>query len=281
MVEQRLRGTLHYDQAINTLFEDCVRVIEENVANDKYLATVEPLNVRLVRTGTDFTRLADRCKTTASRLEFLRRPAIDQYLTEGRQGANAVAGLKARLQPQLDFDSNKTPDLLRAENPALYDKVRNLGEGRVRRMEYNVDPDHEWTKFMINHDAVVGAGPSGTTSFTLGLVEKACEGESFGTTQMAAYAVAMALFSFWQRKKRLLKYQSAVHTWNEVCAALDHHRGANEVQRTRDGFLQVSDTGKLDDENGCDLYAYPNSFNNLDGRPDYGAGGTTWADLMG
>lgn len=281
VVEQRLRGSLQYDQVIDTLFHDHVRVIKENVANDEYLATVEPLNGRLFMIGTEFTRSADRCNTTALRLAFLRSPAIDKYLTQGRQGASAVAGLQARLQPQLAADSNKTPDLLKGQYPELYKKVRQLGENNARRMEYNVDPDHEWTKFMINHDAVVGAGPSGTTSFTLGLVEQACVTSTTENQRMAAYSVAMALFSFWQRKKKLLKYQSTVHTWNEVCAALDHHRGANSNQRSRDRFLEVSDTGKLNDDAGCDLYRYPRSFNNVDGRPEYGAAGTTFADLFG
>ena len=101
---------------------------------------------------------------------------------------------------------------------------------------------------------------------------------------MAAYVVAMALFSFWQRKKKLLKYQASVHTWNEVCTALDHHRGANDGVRRRDGFLQVSDSGTSFDNYevpGHDLYAYPSSFNNIDGRPVYNAGVVSFADLLG
>ena len=269
-----------YAHNVKLVFDNYVELIAESLESDKLLVTVDESNKQFVDMGTQLSLLAKQCLTPELRLKFLQKASIETYLIRGRTGENAVAGLKARLQPQLDADSNKTPALLKAESEKLYEKVKSVGERDLNRMFHNVDPDHEWTKFMINHDAVVGAGPSGTTSFTLGLVEMACEGEGPGTTQMATYAIAMALFSFWQRKKKLLKYQSAVHTWNEVCAALDHHRGANGVIRTRDQFLQVSDTGKLDDDNGCNLYAYPISFNNRDGRPDYDTGGTTWDALF-
>ncbi len=270
-----------YAHNVKLVFDNYVKLIAESLESDKLLVTVNQSNKQFVDMGTQLRLLAGQCLTPELQLKFLQKASIETYLNRGRTGENAVAGLKARLQPQLDADRNKSPALLKAENPALYKIVKTEGEDRLKRMFHNVDPDHEWTKFMINHDAVVGAGPSGTTSFTLGLVEMACEGEGPRTTQMATYAIAMALFSFWQRKKKLLKYQSAVHTWNEVCAALDHHRGANEVQRTRDQFLQVSDTGKLDDDNGCNLYAYPISFNNRNGLPDYDTGGTTFDALFG
>lgn len=280
---RRLEGHPQFATAVGMVFEDVKRAIRENAEGDSYLATVEKGNIMLSSDGNRLSQKASSCETVAEQIDFLRKNegAIEIYLTKSRQGARQVAELQATLRPALDADRNKTPESLRAVNGKLYEKVRAAGEDRSKRMEYNVDPDHEWTKFMINHDAVVGAGPSGTTTFTLGLVELACAGGSATTKQMAAYAVAMALFSFWQRKKKLLKYQSTVHTWNEVCAALDHHRGANAAQRSRDRFLQVSDTGKLDDNAGCDLYAYPKSFNNVDGRPEYDAGGISFADLLG
>lgn len=278
-VLERLRRTPQYNDAVATLFQQIVGVIRENVENDDYLVTVAPQNLKILNEGRILSREAGACRTAEQQLAFIGKAAVDNYLTSPRQGAETVAELKGNLQQQLAADSNKTPDLLKGQYPELYKKVRQLGENNARRMEYNVDPDHEWTKFMINHDAVVGAGPSGTTSFTLGLVELACVTSTTENQRMAAYSVAMALFSFWQRKKKLLKYQSTVHTWNEVCAALDHHRGAN--YRVRDQFLEVSDTGKLNDDAGCDLYRYPRSFNNVDGRPEYGAAGTTFADLFG
>jgi len=275
----RLQGTLQYDTAVRSLFEEIKGIIRKNVEDDALVWDVTGQNRGVLNNGIALGRQADGCRTTEEQINFLREANFGAYLTSPREGAASVAGLKATLQPQLDADPNKTPESLKRQNEALYTEARRKGEKDARRLEYNVDPDHEWTKFMINHDAVVGAGPSGTTSFTLGLVEKVNEGSTSRDPLVTEYAVAMALFSFWQRKKKLLKYASTVHTWNEVCAALDHHRGTS--QRVMDGFLQVSDTGKEADNAGCNLYAYPTSFSDQNGLPVYPVSGITFAALWG
>lgn len=277
----RLRGNVRYASTVVLVLGQVKAAIREMINEDEFLATVAPENIALVNDGKTLDREVGRCKEIAEMVTFLEREDLKTYLGRKRTGATRAAALKSSLQVQLDADANKTPELLKGQNLALYNKVRAVGENASKRMEYNVDPDHEWTRFMINHDAVVGAGPSGTTSFTLGLVELACESQGDRVRYMSEYAVAMALFSFWQRKKKLLKYQSTVHTWNEVCTALDHHRGTDTWKRLRDGFLQVSATGMMNGDAGCNLYEYPSSFNNFDGRPVYNAGVVTFADLLG
>lgn len=277
----RLRGNVRYASTVVLVLGQVKAAIREMINEDEFLATVAPENIALVNDGKTLDREVGRCKEIAEMVTFLEREDLKTYLGKKRTGATRAAALKSSLQVQLDADANKTPELLKGQNLALYNKVRAVGENASKRMEYNVDPDHEWTRFMINHDAVVGAGPSGTTSFTLGLVELACESQGDRVRYMSEYAVAMALFSFWQRKKKLLKYQSTVHTWNEVCTALDHHRGTDTWKRLRDGFLQVSATGMMNGDAGCNLYEYPSSFNNFDGRPVYNAGVVTFADLLG
>ena len=276
-------GGMHYPRTVAKVFGDIKGTIRGMIDEDEYLATVAPRNIALANRGRQLVKDAGKCNGIEEMKTFLERPDLATYLGEARTGADRVAELKSDLQVQLDADANKTPELLKDRNLALYTKVRRLGEKNSDRSEYNVDPDHEWTSFMINHDAVVGAGPSGTTSITLGFVELACTNGNCKPEghRMAAYVVAMALFSFWQRKKKLLKYQASVHTWNEVCTALDHHRGTDTWKRLRDGFLQVSATGMMNGDAGCNLYEYPSSFNNFDGRPVYNAGVVSFADLLG
>jgi len=250
-----------------------------NVAHDRMVVAVTGQNQTVLDSGILLSTQAAACRTTGQQLRFLQTfldgAAANNYLMRPRQGAPIITGLKLQLQPQLDAEPDKTPHTLQQRNPALYDRVRRKGEDDAKRLEYNVDPDHQWTQFMINHNAVVGAGPSGTTSFTLGLVEKVLEGRRDHLT--TEYAVAMALFSFWQRKKKLLKYQSTVHTWNEVCAALDHHHGTD--RRVANGFLQVSDSGE-GDYAGSNIYAYPTSFDQV-GCPVYPESGITFEALWG
>lgn len=276
------RRDMRYETIIATQFANITLLIQENVLMDE---SIHALGVRggVLQDGRGLLRRAGTCDTSTQQLEFLQSPSVERYLTIDRKGKAEVDRVKEALRPQMEADGNKTPDALTTTKQSLYNHVRGIGEGKTKRLEHNVDPDHEWTMFMMNHDAVVGAGPSGTTTFTLGLVELACKhvDPSVTVAGRLEYAVAMALFSFWQRKKNLLKYQSSVHTWNEVCAALDHHRGANENRRARDGFLQVSDTGTLGDDAGCDLYAYPQSFSAVDGMPEYEKGVLTFADLLG
>jgi chaperonin cofactor prefoldin len=276
------RGRMDYPRTVAMVFGDIKGTIRGMIDEDEYLETIAPEAIRFVNTGKALYEAVGKCKELADMETFLESADLKTYLGKKRPKITTRLGaLKSILQAQLDADADKTPELLKDRKPALYTKVRRLGEKNSDRSEYNVDPDHEWTSFMISHDAVVGAGPSGTTSITLGFVALACKSEGGRVGYMSEYAVAMALFSFWQRKKKLLKYQASVHTWNEVCTALDHHRGTDTWKRLRDGFLQVSATGMMNGDAGCNLYEYPSSFNNFDGRPVYNAGVVSFADLLG
>jgi hypothetical protein len=201
--------------------------------------------------------------------------AIRVCLTTPRIGAAEALSLINGLADEMAADVNRVPVSLRERNAELFRMANKEGKDRYRRMDYNVDVDHQWTQFMISQSAVVGAGPSGTTSFALALTEQAAGGALAQTRALFEYAVAMALFSFWQRKKKALRMSAAVHTWNEVCAALDHHRGVNPNRRSRDGFLQVRATGADgagEADSGFHIYEYPAGFDERDGRPEYGLG---------
>lgn len=208
--------------------------------------------------------------------------AIRVCLTTPRIGAAEALSLINGLADEMAADVNRVPVSLRERNAQLFRMANKEGKDRNKRMDYNVDVDHQWTQFMISQSAVVGAGPSGTTSFALALTEQAAGGALAQTRALFEYAVAMALFSFWQRKKKALRMSAAVHTWNEVCAALDHHRGPNALRRSRDGFLQVRATGADGDgeaDSGFHIYEYPAGFDDRDGRPEYGRG-AGWEMLL-
>jgi len=188
------------------------------------------------------------------------------------------------LAREMAENVNKVPASLRARNEQLFLLANEKGNAkydRDLRMKYNVDVDHQWTQFMISQSAVVGAGPSGTTSFALALTERAAAAAGNYKRAMFEYAVAMALFSFWQRKKKALRMQAAVHTWNEVCAALDHHRAPTPLRRSRDKFLQVRATGR--DAEGADsgfhIYEYPEGFDDSRGLPRFSQ--ENWEMLLG
>jgi len=229
-------------------------------------------------------RAMQRGLSPASIPDLLRQheAAIRQVLTTPRIGAAEALSLINGLADEMAADVNTVPASLRERNARLYELAGTQGKKNYRRMEYNVDVDHQWTQFMISQNAVIGAGPSGTTSFTLALTERAAAGAFAGTRALYEYAVAMALFSFWQRKKKMLRMSASVHTWNEVCAALDHHRGPNATRRSRDGFLQVRATGADVDgeaDSGFHIYEYPAGFDEHDGRPEYDRG-ASWEMLM-
>jgi hypothetical protein len=82
-----------------------------------------------------------------------------------------------------------------------------------------------------------------------------------------SYSVAMALFAFWQRKKMILSLASAVHTWNEVVAALEPYQLPGTV------FMPpVAEDFSVDNPAAsagmhCKVYEYPDRFQETDGRP--------------
>lgn len=135
----------------------------------------------------------------------------------------------------------------------LVAKSRKAAEKSVKRGNYNVAVDHQWTRLMMQKSAVIGAGPSSTTAVTLGLVDHCIGGDE------TRFAVAASLFAFWQRKKHLLRGFSAVHTWNEVMTALDNYLWSGS------DFAPVRDSA-ASEEMQFKIFEYPDSFAQ-DGRP--------------
>ena len=147
---------------------------------------------------------------------------------------------------------------------AIDDKVAKTtaaAKGSVKRGNYNVAVDHQWTRLMMEKSAVIGAGPSSTTAVTLGLVDHCILGvvDDDRIADKTRLAVAASLFAFWQRKKNLLRGFSAVHTWNEVMTALDNYLW------TGSDFAPVLDSG-ASEEMQFKMFEYPDSFAE-DGRP--------------
>jgi hypothetical protein len=134
------------------------------------------------------------------------------------------------------------------------------GTGDSKRLLFNVDPSHQWTRFMMSHNAAIGAGPSSTTAVTLGLVSAVIAATQHAQhfEDKVSFAVAMALFAFWQRKKTLLRGSSAVHTWNEVVTALDLYlpRGSDFLM-PRDEDFAADNLGQAVQ---CTIYEYPDRF---------------------
>lgn len=140
---------------------------------------------------------------------------------------------------------------LAAQITELREKQLDRARGKYKRINYNVAVDHQWTRFMMEKNASIGAGPSSTTAVTLGLVKHWCPPGP--NIDKMYFAVAASLFAFWQRKKSLLRGFAAVHTWNEVMTALDNYLPRNS------GYLAPLDWS-ASVEMQCKVYEYPDSF---------------------
>jgi hypothetical protein len=147
-----------------------------------------------------------------------------------------------------------------AENLQAAVEATRQGTGNSKRLMFNVDPSHQWTRFMMSHNAAIGAGPSSTTAVTLGLVSAVIAATQHAQhfEDKVSFAVAMALFAFWQRKKTLLRGSSAVHTWNEVVTALDLYlpRGSDFLMPRDEDFA----ADNLGQDIQCTIYEYPDRF---------------------
>jgi hypothetical protein len=171
-----------------------------------------------------------------------------QYKQNMIRNLNAQAASPGKLADKmLGVQINESTTKL----TALTADAQKKAKKSVRRINYNVAVDHQWTKFMMEKNAVVGAGPSSTTAVTLGLVNY-CIGDDIGGDE-TRFAVAASLFAFWQRKKHLLRGFAAVHTWNEVMTALDNYLSPAS------GYAVPLDCG-ASEEMQCKVYEYPDSF---------------------
>jgi hypothetical protein len=142
-----------------------------------------------------------------------------------------------------------------------------MNVSRKNRLEFNVDPEHAWTEFMMRGSQVIGAGPSSTTASTLELVKLITPSDIKKDEvhmQKAYYSVAVSLFAFWRRKKSTLQGKSAVHTWNEVITALENYLWeASEYI-----FPLDLDAVAPQQDMQCRTYVYPDRFTER-GTPIY------------
>lgn len=128
----------------------------------------------------------------------------------------AVANAMKKLQETEPGRQITENDRKAAEDSIIQPGSKNPA---VKRLNYNVAIHHEWTTYMMQKHIPIGAGPSSTTATALGLVDRFFP---YGSHYMH-FSVAASLFAFWQRKKKSLRGFAAVHTWNEVAAALDNY----------------------------------------------------------
>lgn len=155
------------------------------------------------------------------------------------------------LQQKTASVTNEGMELRKAEE--------RMNVSRKNRLEFNVDPEHAWTKFMMTQRQVIGAGPSSTTASTLELVKLITPPEikrDEALMQKAYYSVAVSLFAFWRRKKTTLQGRSAVHTWNEVITALENYlfEGSEYI------FPLDLDAVAPQQDMQCRTYVYPDRF---------------------
>ena len=159
-----------------------------------------------------------------------------------------------------DFVKKIQEDIKKDISNLSTDDKRDIARrGNVKRINYNVAVENSWADFMMKKQMTIGAGPSSTTMLVLSLV-KAMSGTA--RCNIALFDAACILFAFWQRKKRQLRGQGAIHTWNEVCVAFDSFTGWGKNE-----WLEVL---PLDSEKPihCRIYPYPCGFD-IKGRPVY------------
>ena len=136
-------------------------------------------------------------------------------------------------------------------------------------LKHNVASEHEWTKFMMRKNMLIGAGPSATTTCVLYLLKE----WGLATNDLEYFHGMCILFAFWQRKRKKLKGESAIHTWNEVCMAYHKFMSDLRVVARKQGqpLLKVSNDDA--DQPDYHFFACPSLFDN--------AGFPTYPDLLG
>lgn len=180
-----------------------------------------------------------------------RKRELSREIESGEALARREAQAHAMAQQQSDAEVERHQDRV---------EEKRQNKGGTNRLNFNVDPSHQWTRFMMARNAVIGAGPSSTTAVTLGLVSAvvASATDAHHLEDKISFSVAMSLFAFWQRKKIVLRGSSAVHTWNEVVTALDLYLPRES------GFIMPRDEDFAADNLGqdmqCTIYEYPDRF---------------------
>jgi len=207
--------------------------------------------------------------------------------------AQATSGRDAKLFkvnfPQTDlFNARPVPLAKQAEEfekalkkaqklkDAAYRKLRNEGVSReqakeqaeaqvgpvkvekARRSDFNVDVNHPWVMKAIENHIPVGAGPSSTTNIVVQFIDQLGYPNE-DDRDVAKIHVAMALFSFWRIKKSDLEKMAAIHTWNEVLAALQFNLSGKQ-------WLQTDP--EYDNAQGEPFFLYPAGFSDA-GLPEY------------
>lgn len=172
---------------------------------------------------------------------------------KSRQQALFESARKTAENPTAKADDMFSTEMTNLANKLTESRDKQVGDAKreVKRINYNVAVDHQWTRFMMERKIAIGAGPSSTTAVTLGLVKHWCPPGP--NIDKMYFAVAASLFAFWQRKKSLLRGFAAVHTWNEVMTALDNYLPRNS------GYLAPLDWS-ASVEMQCKVYEYPDSF---------------------
>jgi hypothetical protein len=241
-------------QQVNKLFEDLQRDIPwdqlDNHQELKELVSQTEIKLRLP-SGSTGQAFYESNNWAQAKRTFLARNTIESVLNRQFEQIESKAGQRRQAFPET---------------------LREQATTKVSRSAFNVDPSHEWTRLMMQKNVMIGAGPSSTTAHTLSLVAAAVHRLHpyfmNGTEKnQLSYSVAMALFAFWQRKKMILSLASAVHTWNEVVAALEPYQtlGTPFMPPVAEDFSV--DNPAVSAGMHCKVYEYPDRFQQTDGRP--------------
>ena len=214
---------------------EALRALATGAAN---LAATLPQAQQNITELTTLTRLlGDNIPFNEFMANATLRDLFNRFKTEHRNHNEPDERIYTSDDFQMVIEENREPvrreknSLIRSYNAATASLTENARDTqrqiatakatKSNRLNFNVDPEHDWTAFMMARSQMIGAGPSSTTAATLELVRLIIPADQ--NDQKAYYSVAMALFAFWRRKKTLLRGSSAVHTWNEVVTALENY----------------------------------------------------------
>ena len=246
-------------QALETTFQETREEIPQLAADSEESAN----RLRLLQDGAPMQQfMAD--ETLLANFNYFKRrfaagmtdeavyasPGFRDYRRTMRQAFRShKTQIDTALQQKTASVTNEGIQQRRAE------KLKNVY--RENRLEFNVDPEHAWTQFMMTGSQVIGAGPSSTTASTLELVKLITPSDMGFLMEKAYYSVAVSLFAFWRRKKSTLQGRSAVHTWNEVITALE-----NYLPQGSEYNIFPLDLDAVAPQPGmqCRTYVYPDRF---------------------
>jgi len=129
---------------------------------------------------------------------------------------------------------------------------------KAKRSDFNVDINHPWVMKAIQAGLPVGAGPSSTTNIIMQFID-ILDYPHEDDRDEAKIHVALAMFSFWRTKKSTLEKIAAIHTWNEVLAAL-------QLNLSNKQWLYTDP--EYDNGPGEPFFLYPARFRD-NGLPEY------------